>query len=250
MHQLASAVFTFFLSPLNWIILLLIAGFFLHKPSFKKICRILALCIFFLFTNTWLLDWYAKKWQLAPVVIPAGNVYSCGIVPGGFASPDTNDSGYFNAAADRFIQVVKLYKLGKINHVLISGGNGKTVEKNFREGAWVKGELITMGVPDSVIFVEDRSNNTFDNAVYAKKILDSVQLKPPYLLITSAHHLPRASLLFLNAGVPVAPYPCNYVAGRGSFDFLSLLPDPSVLLGWNIYLKETAAYFWYRLRGR
>ena len=72
-----------------------------------------------------------------------------------------------------------------------------------------------MGIPDSVIFVEDRSNDTFDNAVYAKQILDSLQLSPPYLLITSAHHIPRASLIFKNAGVITAPFPCNLLKEGG-----------------------------------
>jgi uncharacterized SAM-binding protein YcdF (DUF218 family) len=246
MHQVASAVLSFLLSPLNWIILLLIAGYFLRKALLKKICRIVALCIFLLFSNEWLLDWYAKKWQPAPVVISTGIAYSCGIVPGGFASPDADDNGYFNATADRFIQVVKLYKLGVIKHILISGGNGKIESKNFREGHWVKGELISMGIPDPVIFVEDKSNNTFENAMYAKQILDSVQLKPPYLLITSAHHVPRASLLFKNAGILTVPFPCSYIAGRGNFSFPSLLPELGVLGTWDLYLKEAAGYLWYK----
>jgi uncharacterized SAM-binding protein YcdF (DUF218 family) len=249
MRQEASSILSFFLSPFNWIIILVIAGYFLRNALFKKICRILALCIFLLFSNAWLLDRYAKNWQPPPVVISTGIAYSCGIVPGGFASPDANEHGYFNSTADRFIQAVKLYKLEKIKHILISGGNGKADKKNFREGAWVKGELTAMGIPDSVIFIEDRSNNTSDNAVYAKQILDSLQLRPPYLLITSAHHVPRASLLFKNAGIPTVPFPCNYIAGRGDFSFPSLLPQPAVLLSWNIYLKETAGYFWYHLRG-
>ena len=103
-----------------------------------------------------------------------------------------------------------------------------------------------MGIPDSAIFVEDRSNNTFDNALYAKQILDSAHLKPPYLLITSAFHMPRASVLFKNAGLPTVSFPCNYAAGMGNFSLLSLLPHPWVLLGWDSYLKETAGYLWYK----
>ena len=250
MHQLASSVLSFLLSPFNWIIILLLAGYFLRKPFLKKICRIIALCIFLLFGSSWLLDWYAKNWQPTPVVIQPGNIYSCGIVPGGFASVDADDNGYFNATADRFIQVLKLFKQGKIRHILINGGNGKIDKESFREGAWVKRELIIMGVPDSVIFVEDRSNNTADNAIYAKQILDSVKLKPPFLLITSAHHIPRASLLFKNAGITTVPFPCSYIAGRGNFSFSSLLPQFSVLGGWDAYLKETAGYLWYNLKNK
>jgi uncharacterized SAM-binding protein YcdF (DUF218 family) len=248
MHQLASTVFTFILSPFNWVIILLVAGYFLRKALFKKICRWLALCLFLVFGNQWLLDWYAKKWQPPPVVINVDMPFSCGIVPGGFASPDADANGYFNSTADRFIQAVKLYKLGKIKNILISGGNGKEDQKSFREGAWVKGELKAIGIPDTVIYVEDRSNNTSDNAFYAKQILDSLKLIPPYLLITSALHMPRALLLFKKSGIPIVPFPCNYTAGRGSFSYWSFVPQPSILLGWDPYLKETAGYLWYKLK--
>jgi len=248
MHQLASSVLSFFLSPFNWIIILLIAAYFLHKPSLRKACKILALSIFLVFGNQWLLNLYAKNWQPPPAQLNPREFFSCGIVPGGFASPGPGGNGYFNSTADRFIQVVKLYKLGQIKHILISGGNGKVEEKSFREGEWVKGELKAMGIPDSVIFVEDRSNNTADNAKYAKQILDSLQLQPPYLLITSAFHMPRALLIFRKSGLKTVAFPCNYTSGMGSFSGWDLLPTPSVLLGWDTYLKETAGYLWYKLK--
>jgi uncharacterized SAM-binding protein YcdF (DUF218 family) len=245
MHQVASAFLSFFLSPFNWMIILAIAGYLFRKSSYKKFCRIMVICIFIVFSNKWLLNVYAKKWQPPPISISKDVVYSCGIVPGGFASPDAQGNGYFNATADRFIQTEKLFRLGSIKHILISGGNGKDDNKNFREGAWVKGELTAMGIPDSVIFVEDQSNDTFDNARNAKPILDSMQLAPPYLLITSASHVPRASLIFKNAGLITIAFPCNYTEGRSSFSISSIIPQPSVLLDWDIFLKETAAYVWY-----
>ena len=208
---------------------------------------IIALCVFLVFSNEWLLDWYARQWQPEPVAIRNDIQYSCGIVAGGFASPDFLDNGYFNASADRFIQAVKLYKLNAITHILVSGGNGKIENEHFHEGAWVKGELTAIGIPDSVILIEDRSNNTAENALFSKQILDAVHLKPPYLLITSAYHMPRASLLFKKAGVQTDPFPCNYKEGRGKFTFSSLIPQVGVLTGWDIFLKEAAGYWWYQL---
>ena len=248
MHQFASTLFSILLSPLNWIIVLLIAAVIIRKRAVKRICWIGSLVIFLVFGNQWLFNLYAKKWQAAPVAIDTMNQYSCGIVAGGFASPDEKDNGYFNSTADRFIQAVKLYRLGVIKHILVSGGNGKTDDNHFREGAWVKGELKTFGIPDSTIFVEDKSNNTLENAMYSKQILDAKNLRPPYVLITSAYHMPRAALIFQKAGVPVIPFPCNYTAGRGSFSYRDLLPMPSVLLSWGPYIKETVGYFWYKIK--
>jgi uncharacterized SAM-binding protein YcdF (DUF218 family) len=248
MHQFASAVLSGVLSPFNWLIVLLLVACMVKKRSLKKTALILALFVFIVFGNAALLNWYAKTWQPKPVVLSPSAEYSCGIVPGGFASPDADANGYFNATADRFIQAVKLYKTGHIKHILISGGNGKENEKSFREAAWVRGELVSVGIPDSVIFTEDKSNNTKENAIYSKQILDSLHLTPPYLLITSAFHMPRAALVFKKAGVDVVPFPCNYNIGRGSFSPWDLIPTPSTLLGWDSFLKETVGYWWYKIR--
>ena len=248
MHQFASSVASIVLSPFNWIIVLLIAAYFIRKKSLKKTFIILAICLFIVFGNHWLLNVYAYKWQPKPVAANTLPVYSCGIVPGGFASPRENSDGYFNASADRFIQAVKLYRLGKVQHLLISGGNGKPGDKNFQEAAWVKTQLIDFGVPDSVIFIEDHSNNTQENAVNSKHLLDSLAFPPPYLLITSAFHIPRASLTFEKNGLAVDPFPCNYTEGMDSFSFDDLLPRPSVLPDWDRYLKEAVGYAWYGMK--
>ena len=249
MHQIASSILSYILSPITWIILFLLGGFYIRKTSLKRLCRIFALIIFLVFSNEFLLEWYENNWQSRPIALAAGTTYSCGIVLGGFAGPDADGNGYFNGSADRFIQALKLFKLGRITHILISGGNGKDENKDFREGAWVKTQLHIMGVPESIIFVEDRSNNTFDNAYHAKQILDSLRLRPPYLLITSAFHEPRATLLFKNAGLATIPYAANYEGGAGNFSFSKLLPHLSVLLGWETYLKETVGYLWYKFQG-
>lgn len=246
MHQFASAVLSWVLSPFNWLIVLLLLAWMVKKRSLRRIALILAACIFIIFGNQWLFNWYVKRWQPEPVAINPALQYSCGIVAGGFASPDEHANGYFNSSADRFIQAVKLYKAGEIKHLLISGGNGKTNEKSFQEAAWVKGELLAFGVPDSVIFIEDKSNNTKENAINSKMILDSLHLRPPYLLITSAFHMPRAALMFRKAGVAVDPFPCNYTAGRGKSTTSDLIPWPSNLLNWDLYLKEAVGVFYIR----
>ncbi|MES2891301.1 MAG: YdcF family protein [Bacteroidota bacterium] len=247
MHALFSTLISYFLSPFNWILVLIaIAIFFTRRPKIRRWYLLSALLIFLVFGNQALIDFYANRWQPAPMVMTPGKTYSCGIVAGGFASPDGKAKGFFNATADRFIQALKLYKQGYISHILVSGGNGKPGSKTFREGAFVKQELIAMGVPDSVIMVEDRSNNTADNAANANEILKANKLSPPYLLISSAHHLPRAMLLFEKAGVVTEPFPCNYFAGRNKLDFSSFIPSLGGLFTWETYLKETFGYVYYK----
>src|SRR2546428_576834 len=131
MHQVASAILSFFLSPFNWIILLMIGQFFVKSARTKKTFRFSALIVFIIFSNGWLLNSYAKHWQPWPKDISKESPFSCAILLGGFGSPDMEGCGYFNSTSDRFIQAVKLYETGKIQHILISGGNGRTTKKEF-----------------------------------------------------------------------------------------------------------------------
>ena len=246
MHAFLSSIASFIFSPLHWIILLGITGMLIRKPLLKKIFFGTALLTFFIMGNGWLLHSYARNFQPSPVALSPDKVYSCGIIAGGFASPDIDGNGVFNSTSDRFIQALRLFKTGNITHILINGGNGKKELKTFREAEWVKNELIIQGVPGAAIIVEDESNNTADNARNAKTIFDSLKLIPPYLLISSAHHLPRATLLYNKAGVQVVPYPCNYIAGRGIASMTDIIPSLNTLNTWSIYLKETAGYYWYK----
>src|SRR5258706_13324007 len=121
MRLIASELLSIILSPANWILILIILQFIFKKPGLKKKCRLIALGIFLVFSNQWLLNSYAKHWQPAPRDISMDSTYSAAILLGGFGSPIRNEAnGYFNSGSDRFIQAVKLYKLGKIQHILIS----------------------------------------------------------------------------------------------------------------------------------
>lgn len=200
--------------------------------------RIFALVLFVIFSIPAILNLYAGWYQPRPVKIGANEHFSCGILLGGFGSVDAGGDGYFNSASDRFLEAVRLYKLGKIEHILISGGNSKRNDKNFTEAQWAKQQMIDFGVPDSVIFIEDRANNTRDNAKNSAEILKEDRLQPPYLLISSAYHLPRAMRQFEKNGVDVISYPTNYTDGRGRLQVVDFVPSLSTLLGWEKYIKE------------
>lgn len=233
-------------SPLTWIIILIIAGFFLKKKPLKRTCFFLALIIFLVFSSPAFYNQYAKWYQPKPAAIAENEHYSFGIVAGGFGSVDANGKGYFNSASDRFLQTVKLYKTGMIDHILISGGNSKNNDEGFGEGKWAKKEMIEFGVPDSVIFVEDRSDNTKDNAINSKKILDSLGTHPPYVLITSAFHMPRAKRLYEQAGMEIIPFPCNYTEGRGPVNASDFIPRFALLSEWSKYIRESV---WMAVKG-
>ncbi len=79
--------------------------------------------------------------------------------------------------------------------------------------------MIALGVPDDRMSFEDRSRDTWENAVFTKEL---VQPKPGerWLLVTSATHMPRSVGIFRKIGFDVIPYPVDYQTGGVAGDFV------------------------------
>ncbi len=249
MFFILSKVLVYFLFPYTWVLLLLVWRYRARSARRKRNLLIAACAIFLFFSIPWFLNQFARLWDPPQAEIPAGKKYSCVIVLGGFVSEDRNKNGFFNNASDRYIEALKLYKQGYAEHILVSGGNSNFIDHSFGEGHWVYGQLLAMGVPESDMLIENASSNTLENAKLTRKILDSAHLPPPYLLVTSAFHMPRAAWVFNKAGMAVDIFPCNYIAGKGSFNFMDLLPQLYTMDTWNVYIKEVVGLQVYKLKG-
>lgn len=59
------------------------------------------------------------------------------------------------------------------------------------------------------VILEDRSRNTYENATLSKEVV-SPAADQCWLLITSAHHMPRAVGVFRRVGWSVTGYPVDY----------------------------------------
>ena len=232
-----SKLLLIFIYPFTWIVALIIAAVIVRNKRTKRRLFLMSLVVALLFSNPILLDQFAKRWDISPVRLNKDQ-YSCAIVLGGFTSEDANGHGFFNAASDRFTQGIKLFKTGKVSHILISSGNGNLIHDNFREADWAKTQLKLFKVPDSCILIENKSHNTLENAAFSKSVLTAQRLQPPYILVTSAFHMRRSLGIFKTAGLDVIPYPCNYIAGTGRFSLAGLIPDVTTLATWDTYTKE------------
>src|SRR5438309_12050124 len=95
MFFVLSKMFVYFLKPVIWIFIFFIIGLVTKKPRLKKYCLRISLILFILFSNTFLLNQFAKLWDVKETALPDYSTYSCAIVFGGFASEDTHQNGYF-----------------------------------------------------------------------------------------------------------------------------------------------------------
>ena len=232
-----SKLLLIFILPFSWFFFCFVAFLLVKKPKLKRRFLVASVVILLIFSSPFIINRVANAWDIKPVPLKS-TPYSCVIVLGGFSSEGADGSGYFNAAADRFIEGLKLLKTGKASHILISSGNGGLIHDSFEEADWVQTQLKVLGIPDSCVLIEDRSRNTIENAAFSKVVLNKAHLAPPYIVVTSAFHMRRSLGIFKNAGMRIVPYPCNYIAGHSKLSLDEFIPDANPFGVWNIYIKE------------
>ncbi|MBV9986248.1 MAG: YdcF family protein, partial [Chitinophagaceae bacterium] len=207
--------------------------------------------ILVVFTNPLLFRTATLQWQPEPVQLDTSKIYSAGIVLGGMAGYDRYDRGYFGASADRFIQTANLYHRGIIKKIIITGGTGSLRQNDPPESIFLRTAFMDNGIPDSALVIESRSRNTYENAVFTKQITDSLHLRPPFLLITSAIHMRRSESVFRKAGFNFASFPCDYkiTPSRPEIENF-ILPNIALLNEWSYLLKEMVGLWVYKLTGK
>lgn len=154
-----------------------------------------------------------------------------------------------NDGAERLTTLVALRRERPDIPVIVSGGQGRLIPHAINEAQITRMLLEDLGLDPSTVEFEDRSRNTYENALYTKELLDARAGGPGgrWLLVTSAFHMPRALGSFRQAGVDVVPLPVDYRIGPPSWGMLS----PHYRFGdLDLALNEIVGLATYRLLGR
>lgn len=153
--------------------------------------------------------------------------------------------GDLNQQADRLVHATALYKAGKAPLILITGGGAK---ENRPEAEQISDILVVMGVPRGDMFLERRSRDTHDNALYSAELLKARDMRR-ILLVTSSWHMRRAQALFEAEGLEVVPAPTDFQRLVGHSAVPGWLPDAGNLMRTTYALHEMVGYQVYRWRG-
>lgn len=147
---------------------------------------------------------------------------------------------------DRVVQAIRLYKNNSIKKIVLSGGSGSLIEKDFKEAAYIKNYLVKIGIPDTSILFEAQSRNTYENALYTSKLLGKNYHKAKSLLITSGYHMRRAKACFKKRGFNITYYSTDTYSGEINTSFNSLfIPNVYTFALWSVLLKEYFGYIAY-----
>ena len=103
------------------------------------------------------------------------------------------------------------------------------------------------GVPETMIWTDERSRNTHENAVYGAEILRKRGIGR-IALVVDAQSMPRAAACFRKQGIEVVPAPCEFhVFGRPLSE--EIIPNWSAIRRNERTLHEAVGLSWYWLRG-
>ena len=120
MFFITSKLLAFISKPIFWLFSLLISSI-ISKKNRKKILYI-TLFVFYFFTNHFIVDKISGSWQTSPKPISSiTNYYKYGIVLGGYSSYNKAIKHInLNERGDRLISAIELYKLNRIEKIIIS----------------------------------------------------------------------------------------------------------------------------------
>jgi len=163
------------------------------------------------------------------------------VVLGGAIGPELSglrNEVSLNEAAERMTVIAELARRFPQARIVFSGGNGGLVFPQGTEAEFALRLLLSFGIARERIILEDRSRNTVENAIYSREVASP---KPGecWLLVTSAHHMPRSVGTFRQAGFAVEAYPVDFRT-RGQGDYYR----PFNSVGDGLRRTDTAEHEW------
>jgi uncharacterized SAM-binding protein YcdF (DUF218 family) len=255
MFFILSKIFAFCIKPIVWIIACFLLSFFLKNEKRKKSFFLTGLILLLLLTNDAVFQGIVQWWEPEPVAIKdLEKKYDFIILLGGYSDFQTamgkSEFQMGLKGGNRLITALNLYKKGIGKKIILTGGSGKLLGDKYGEAEYVAPFLKTLGLPDSAFIVENKSRNTWENAVFSKQIVDSLQKNASCLLVTSALHMPRSKACYDKAGLPTTIYPTDYYSQHSDNLFkLFLEPSSSKLYAWEAILHEWIGVITYKIKG-
>jgi uncharacterized SAM-binding protein YcdF (DUF218 family) len=206
------------ISPDSLFLIILTAGIFLLFTRWQKKARKLLLLLIFpawilavLPVGNWLYYPLEKQFPSHPALPEQIDGI---IVLGGSVNPSLSQywqqlETYRNH--ERLSQFILLAKQYPNARLVFTGGNSSLHKDSPTEAEYVKDYLIQSGVNEKKLLLENQARNTYENALYSKRLVQPVAGEN-WILVTSAYHMPRSIGVFCKQGWATIPYPVDHVS--------------------------------------
>ncbi|MFZ9498066.1 MAG: YdcF family protein [Polynucleobacter sp.] len=186
----------------------------------------------------------------------AGIIILGGAISGEDIASDRGEVS-IGSAAERVTKGLELIRKYPDKPFIFSGFSGRVNPRGMSEADAFKQLIQEQGLSSATsntAHYENQSRNTYENAIYSKKIMDTIyqqspgQQAKPWLLVTSASHMYRSTKIFEKQGIPIIAVPVDYQTANTlqwrEFD----LTEGAFL--WNKLLHEYIGIAAYQLTGK
>lgn len=169
------------------------------------------------------------------VVLGGGYTWNAQWAPG---------SNLINNSLPRLTEGVRLWRDNPGAKLIFTGGAAGSNPVSAAETGARVGE--SLGVPRSDIITLTSPKDTEEEADAVKQAIGDA----PFLLVTSASHMPRAMIFFRNAGLNPLPAPANQLAIDSPLNLWErVIPSPVWLMHSDRAGYETLGRVWQWLKG-
>lgn len=255
MMFLASKLLAFAIEPLVWVLVPMLPGLLLLRRRPKAASRLLWAAFAALLLGGWifvpetLLRGLEQRYPPLPQGTDMQRFAGVVVLGGALARSELwTEHGQvaLNDHAERMTAAFALARAYPDLKVVFTGGIAAVAGAGLTEAQRAKIFFTEMGLASDRVRYEDKSRTTYENATNSAT-MPGVDKNRPWLLLTSAYHMPRAMAVFQRVGWNVTPYPVDYgtTSGQSWLDF-SFHYGPQE---WTLALHEVLGYYAYRMAG-
>jgi uncharacterized SAM-binding protein YcdF (DUF218 family) len=244
----------FLVKPLNSLVFCLLARLACRRLGWRTLSR-LFLAVLLLYGGAILLTPLPElavrslENRFPPPAVAAEAV--AGIIVLGGATGDgavaaARGQPLLETAAERLTAAMALHRQMPDRPFIVSGFSGRLNPRGWNEAEITARLFEQQGIDLARVRFEAQSRNTVENARLTAALVGS-GVAQPWLLVTSASHMPRAVASFRAAGLEVLPYPVDFRTEPARLAWPRDLGDSLGLAG--IALHEWAGLLAYYLAG-
>lgn len=167
------------------------------------------------------------------VVLAGGHVHEPGM-------PITSQLS--SSSLVRLVEGLRIYRRHPGSKLVVDG-SGKVIPT-----AHLMEQLaLELGVPREDIVMDPRPKDTKDEA----RLLKAIVSDAPFVLVTSASHMPRAMAMFKKQGMQPLPAPTGHqVLRKAHSEFEDFFPSGGSIRHAETFVYEYLAWAWAKLRGQ
>jgi uncharacterized SAM-binding protein YcdF (DUF218 family) len=252
---IVAQLLAFLTQPLAWVLMLLTVGLLLQRRWRRGGTALLWSALTVLVLQGWepLPDALLRRLETqypAPAQIDLSRYAGVVVLGGATASTyvwEGHEQPALTEAAERLTAAIPLLQRAPQLKLLYTGGEGTFVPTGLTEAERARRFYAQMGVDLRRVLLESASRTTYENAVLSAA-LPGVDKSQPWLLLTSANHMPRSMATFEKAGWNVTPWPTDYRTGLATpWTQYSLAGGAEK---WHTVLHEYLGMWVYRFTGR